>query len=298
MEMNMRIYEMKHYKWKSRTDLALEITENLEETELEDGVSIQINYNYNHKIKETIIKILNEEGEKTIGKPKGSYITIEGEDLSDPDDSYHKEMSLILSKRLKLMLKDYNHIFVAGLGNEQITSDSLGPKVVNNLFVTRHLMKANLIEKARVVSSLVPGVMGKTGIEAVEIICGIIKEIKPDVVLVIDALAARNVQRLNKTIQICDTGISPGSGVGNHRKEISKKTLGIDVIAVGVPTVISVPTLVNDALSILNEEDEEMNLGQYMMPEIFDMYVTPKNIDEAVKKISYTISEAINQIVI
>ena len=289
---------MKHYKWKSRTDLALEITENLEETELEDGVSIQINYNYNHKIKETIIKILNEEGEKTIGKPKGSYITIEGEDLSDPDDSYHKEMSLILSKRLKLMLKDYNHIFVAGLGNEQITSDSLGPKVVNNLFVTRHLMKANLIEKARVVSSLVPGVMGKTGIEAVEIICGIIKEIKPDVVLVIDALAARNVQRLNKTIQICDTGISPGSGVGNHRKEISKKTLGIDVIAVGVPTVISVPTLVNDALSILNEEDEEMNLGQYMMPEIFDMYVTPKNIDEAVKKISYTISEAINQIVI
>ena len=289
---------MKHYKWKSRTDLALEITENLEETELEDGVSIQINYNYNHKIKETIIKILNEEGEKTIGKPKGSYITIEGEDLSDPDDSYHKEMSLILSKRLKLMLKDYNHIFVAGLGNEQITSDSLGPKVVNNLFVTRHLMKANLIEKARVVSSLVPGVMGQTGIEAVEIICGIIKEIKPDVVLVIDALAARNVQRLNKTIQICDTGISPGSGVGNHRKEISKKTLGIDVIAVGVPTVISVPTLVNDALSILNEEDEEMNLGQYMMPEIFDMYVTPKNIDEAVKKISYTISEAINQIVI
>lgn len=298
MEMNMRKHAMKQYKWKARTDLALEITENLEETELEDGVSIQINYNYNHKIKETIIKILNEKGEGTIGKPKGNYITIEGDDLSDPNDSYHKEMSLILSKRLKIMLKDYKHIFVAGLGNEQITSDSLGPKVVNNLFITRHLMREDILEKVRMISALVPGVMGQTGIEAVEIICGVIKETKPDVVLVIDALAARNVQRLNKTIQICDTGISPGSGIGNHRKEISKKTLGIDVIAVGVPTVISVPTLVNDALSMLRGDTEEINLGPYIMPELLDMYVTPKNIDEAVKKISYTISEAINQIVI
>jgi spore protease len=159
-------------------------------------------------------------------------------------------------------------------------------------------MQEGILEKARMISTLVPGVMGQTGIEAVEIIRGVIKEIKPEVVLVIDALAARNVQRLNKTIQICDTGIAPGSGVGNYRKEISEKTLGIDVIAVGVPTVISVPTLVNDALSMLSGEGEEMDLRHYMMEEILDMYVTPKNIDEAVKKISYTISEAINQIVI
>ncbi|MBE5955555.1 MAG: GPR endopeptidase [Lachnospiraceae bacterium] len=289
---------MKEQKWKTRTDLALEITENLGETEIEDGVSIQINYNENHNMKETIIRILNKNGEQTIGKPIGTYITIEGEDLSLPDESYHKEMSCFLAKRLAYILKQYKHILVAGLGNDQITSDSLGPDVIKNLFVTRHLMKEGIVKNARLVSALIPGVMGQTGIETVEIIKGTVKEIKPDVLLVIDALAARNVKRLNKTIQICNTGIAPGSGVGNHRKEISKKTVGVDVIAIGVPTVIAVPTLVNDALSLLTEDADEMSLNHYIVPELLDMFVTPKNIDEAVKKISYTISEAINEIVI
>ena len=289
---------MESNKWKSRTDLALEITESLQETEIEDGVSIQISHNYNRKIKETLIRILNEKGEQTIGKPQGTYITIEGDDLSDPDESYHKEMSLFLAKRLKQILHGYKHILIAGLGNDQITSDSLGPDVVKNLFVTRHLIEKGMIKKARIISALAPGVMGQTGIEAGEIIKGVVQEIKPDAVVVVDALAARNVQRLNKTIQICDTGIAPGSGVGNHRKEISKNTIGIDVIAIGVPTVISVPTLVNDALSVLTEEAEDMNLKRYIVPEMIDMFVTPKNIDEAVKKISFTISEAINHIVI
>ena len=289
---------MKDARLLARTDLALEMTENLEETEMEEGVSIRVNKNQQNTIKETIICILNEKGVKTIGKPKGTYITIEGENLSEPDESYHKDMSLFLAGRLRKILNGYDHIMVAGLGNEQITSDSLGPDVVRNLFVTRHLIEEGIVKKARMISAVIPGVMGQTGIEAAEMIKGITKEIKPDVVLVIDALAARNVHRLNKTIQICDTGISPGSGVGNHRKEISKKTTGIPVIAIGVPTVISVPTLVNDALSVLTEEAEEMNLHHYIVPEIADMFVTPKNIDEAVKKISYTISEAINKIVI
>lgn len=289
---------MKQYKWESRTDLALEITENLSETEIEKGISIQTRYNDKKTMKETIIQILNAQGERTIGKPIGMYITIEGEDLSAPDESYHKEMSRFFAKRLKKMLEKYNHIFVVGLGNVQITSDSLGPNVVNNLFVTRHLLKEGILTHGKSVSALIPGVMGQTGMEAAEIIKGVVKETKPDVVLAIDALAARNVQRLNKTIQICDTGIAPGSGVGNHRKEISAKTIGVDVIAIGVPTVISVPTLVHDALSVLTEEAEEMKLKQYILPELLDMYVTPKNIDDAVKKISYTISEGMNQIVI
>lgn len=285
-------------KWETRTDLALEMTESLEETEIEDGISIQVNYNKSGRLRETIIRILNEQGEKTIGKPKGTYITMEGDNLSDPDDSYHEEMSCFLSQRLKKILNHYRHILIVGLGNEQITSDALGPDVIKNLYVTRHLLQEGLLKKAKMVSGLTPGVMGQTGMEAFEIVKGVIETIGPDAVLVIDALAARNVQRLNKTIQICDTGIAPGSGVGNHRKEISKKTVGIDVFAIGVPTVISVPTLVNDALAVFTEEAEDMNLRKYIVPELLDMFVTPKNIDEAVKKISYTISEAINQFVI
>lgn len=289
---------MNRDKWESRTDLALEMTETLEETEIGEGISIQTKYNDKKTMKETIIRILNEQGEKIIGKPKGTYITIEGDDLSEPDEAYHKEMSSFLSARLKKILEKYNCIFVIGLGNQKITSDSLGPNVVNNLFITRHLLKEGVLRHARSVSALIPGVMGQTGIEAAEIIKSVVKEVKADVILVIDALAARNVQRLNRTIQICDTGISPGSGVGNHRQEISTKTMNVDVIAIGVPTVISVPTLVNDALSVLTEDADEMNLKHYILPELLDMYVTPKNIDEAVKKIGYTISEAINQIVI
>jgi len=289
---------MKNILIQSKTDLALELTENLEETEIEKGISIKVNYHQNRSIKETIIRILNENGEHVVGKPKGTYITIEGEDLSFSDESYHKNVSKVLARRLEKTLKKYKHIMIVGLGNEKITSDSLGPNVIRNLFVTRHLVKEGIVQSNKVVSGIIPGVMGQTGIETSEFIKGVAKEIEPDVIIVIDALAARNVQRLNKTIQICDTGIAPGSGVGNHRKEISKKTIGIDVIAIGVPTVISVPTLVNDSLSLLSEEVEQLNLQRYILPELLDMFVTPKNIDDAVKKISFTISEAINQTVI
>lgn len=284
--------------WQSRTDLAVELTENLHETEVEDGITIRINQNKQKTIKETVIRITNEHGEKSLGKPIGTYITIEGEDLSGDDESYHKDLSLFLAQRLKKIFFKYQHILVVGLGNGQITSDSLGPMVVDNLFITRHLRKEGLLHEGKILSAIVPGVMAQTGMETSEIIKGVCEQIKPEVVIPIDALAARNANRLNKTIQICDTGIAPGSGVGNHRKEITKKSIGVDVIAVGVPTVISVPTLINDALSVLSDEDESINLGKYILPQLTDMFVTPKNIDEAVKRISYTISEAINQLVI
>lgn len=285
-------------RWKSRTDLALEITEELKETDIDDGISLQTDYNKKKTLKETIIRIKNEKGETALGKKIGTYITLEGVDLASPDESFHEEMSLFLAQKLEKMLKGYEHILVAGLGNRQITSDSLGALVVDHLFVTRHLLREKILKNGRKISAIVPGVMGQTGMEAGEIIKGITQQVKPDVILAIDALAAKNVQRLNRTIQICNTGIAPGSGIGNHRKEISKESMGIEVIALGVPTVISVPSLINDALLGLADEEEEVDFSKYLPFELAGMFVTPKNIDDAVGKISFTISEAINQIVI
>ncbi len=281
-----------------RTDLALELTENLSKTEIEDGISIEIQWSEDHSIKETTICITNENGANVVGKPKGTYITIEGVDLSDPDEDFHKKFSRIFSETLNKMLQKYKHILAVGLGNALMTADSLGPLVIQNLYITRHLLKEGLIkdDDYRCISALVPGVMAQTGMESGEIIKGVTDHLKPDVILIIDALAAQNASRLNRTIQISNTGISPGSGVGNHRKEITKDTMGVEVIAVGVPTVISVPTIVNDALSLFDDH-EDIHLENYIAPELAEMYVTPKNVDEAVKKISYTISEGINRIV-
>ena len=288
--------------WQIRTDLAVELTENLgkkretrEEVEVEEGITMEINGE--EQVKETVIRIKNEKGEKTLGKPCGCYITLEGEDLSAFDENYHENVSQMLRKRLEKMLASYGHILVVGLGNQQVTADSLGPLVLQNLHLTRHLKREGLWEGERWISGIAPGVMAQTGMEAGEIVRALVKEISPEVVLAVDALAARNVQRLNRTIQISDTGIAPGSGVGNHRMELTEKTLGVKVIAIGVPTVISVPTLVSDALSPYLGEGEELAIEDTMDPALAEMFVTPKNVDEAVKKISYTISEAVNQAV-
>lgn len=281
--------------WKIRTDLAVELTENLKETEVEDGISMEINQQ--GKLKETVIRIKNKKGEKSLGKPCGCYITLEGEDLSGFDESYHENLTQMLCHRLKKMLEPYEHVLVAGLGNQDVTADSLGPLVIKNLYLTRHLKREGLVEHVKTVSAISPGVMAQTGMETGEILSSLVKEIKPDVIVAIDALAARNSLRLNKTIQISDTGIAPGSGVGNHRKEITEKSMGVKVIAIGVPTVISVPTIVNDVLSPFLKEGEKLNLSDSLNTELAGMFVTPKNVDEAVKKISYTISEALNQVV-
>lgn len=289
--------EKNKINWNTRTDLALELSENLKEMEVEDGISMEINYSRKEKIKETVIRVKNEKGEKALGKPRGSYITIEGEDLSGFDENYHNDLSQILCERLKNLLDSYEHILVVGLGNQEVTSDSLGPMVVKNLYITRHLKREGLLNKGKTLSAISPGVMAQTGMETGEILLSLVKEISPDVIVAIDALAARNSLRLNKTVQISDAGIAPGAGVGNYRKEITEKTMGVKVIAIGVPTVISVPTIVNDALSPYLKEGEELNVGDTLNPELSEMFVTPKNIDEAVKKISFTISEALNKYV-
>ena len=210
-------------------------------------------------------------------------------------------------------------ILVVGLGNSAITADSLGPHVVENLHITRHMIREYGLqslgkEKMHRISGIIPGVMAQTGMETAEIVQGVVKETKPDMILVIDALAARSSKRLNRTIQISDAGIHPGAGVGNHRSVITKETMGIPVIAIGVPTVVDAATIVNDTMenfiAALETSENLKGVGvvlqgynsaekyelvkELIAPHLNGMFVTPKDIDETIRRISYTVSEALN----
>lgn len=276
----------------NRTDLALELKEEKNLGSTQSGIVVKTRIDTANHIKETKIMIKNKKGEQSLGKPKGNYITIEARDLSANDGSFHKEMSEALFLNLKEMLYKKEKILVAGLGNANVTADSLGPKVINNLCITRHLKREGIGRYPLELSAIAPGVMAQTGIETSEILESLVTKIKPDALIAIDALAARSSSRLNKTIQISDTGIAPGSGVGNHRNEITEHTIGVPVFAIGVPTVISVPAILHDLVG--NRFDE--NGYETMDEEFLSMHVTPKNIDESMKRISYTISEGINHL--
>lgn len=268
-----------------RTDLALEIKESLPDEEIIDGVEL-ITKNYkNGKIKETIIKITNDKGAITIGKPIGTYITIESKMLRETDDTIYEPIVNILHKTIKKFVGNKKKIMVVGLGNREVTPDSLGPKVIDNLYVTRHLLREGIVKDVKEISAVCPGVMAQTGIETQVFLKSICRDIRPDIVIVVDALAAVEAVRLNSTIQICDTGIAPGSGVGNNRSKINEETIGAKVVAVGVPTVISMSALLS-----------QFNIDAFdISTDLASMFVTPKNIDESVKRVSYTISEAINR---
>ena len=240
--------------------------------------------------------------------------------MSGQDEDYHREISEELAYHLKKMIGEREQsVLVVGLGNRDVTPDALGPRVVSTIEITRHMIREYgraVLEgkRANEVSSLVPGVMAQTGMETLEIIKGVVEETRPDVVLVIDALAARNTRRLSRTIQISDTGINPGSGVGNHRNGINKEALGVPVISIGVPTVVDAATIVGDtmeemvetldssgkvrgfggALGTLNRVEKQQMIRELLSPHLNTMYVTPKDIDETVKRISFTISEGIN----
>ncbi|MFQ9297059.1 MAG: GPR endopeptidase [Clostridia bacterium] len=224
-----------------RTDLALERREifrknnNLEEI---DGIEIE-NKEIDPNLKVTKVDITNQNGEQAIGKPIGTYITIDIQKLRLAEEAEIQKSAEILSEELKEIINKHieskDDILVVGLGNIYVTPDSLGPKVINDIDVTRHIIKylpQYIDENSRPVSAISPGVLGTTGIETLEILEGVVKEIKPKLLIVIDALASRSIERISSTIQLSDTGIVPGAGVGNTRKEISKNTLGIPVIAI------------------------------------------------------------------
>ena len=291
------------------TDLALEDKERFESDNVEiSGVSVEEFYDEEHEIRVTEVKILTENGAKSMRKPIGTYITMEMANLVLPDDEYHHVVAEELAKYIGNVLKidkdkdDYT-VLVVGLGNRDVTPDALGPHTVECLNVTRHIVKeygkyAMGEDAVNMVSAIAPGVMAQTGMESYEIIKGITETIKPDAVIVVDALAARNTKRLNRTIQIADTGIHPGSGVGNHRNEISKETLGVPVIAIGVPTVVDAATIVRDTmenmLSTLESDDKYEMLQELIAPHLYGMFVTPKDIDESIDRIGATIAEGLN----
>lgn len=292
--------------YRVRTDLAVESKEKFEKDNVEiKGVAIHEEYQENLDLRTTVVRIKTDSGAKIMEKPKGTYITMEAPNLVVPDEDYHREISKVLASHLRqlLRLEEEKSILVVGLGNRDITPDALGPRAVNNLKITRHIVKeygkAGMgEEKVHLVSSLVPGVMAQTGMETMEIIRGVVAETKPDAVVAIDALAARSMKRLNCTIQITDTGINPGSGVMNHRNGLTEESLGIPVIGIGVPTVVDAATIVHDAISHLLESLEEAEMEEFLSelitPKLHSMFVTPKDVDETVKMLSFTISEGIN----
>ncbi len=277
-----------------RTDLALEARESIEDkAEGLHGVTVEEEYEEACDVHITKVVVETKNGAKILGKPMGTYITLEAPAMTEPEEDYHQEISEILAREIREILPEPDReqsILVVGLGNREVTADSLGPNVVDNLFINRHIVReygkvAYNRSKMHQVSSLVPGVMAKTGMESAEIIKGVIGETKPDMVIVIDALAARSTKRLNRTIQITNTGIHPGSGVGNHRNAITQESLRVPVLALGVPTVVDAATIVGDAMGERPVALKELN----------NMYVTTKDVDQQIQQISHILCDGINK---
>lgn len=293
-----------------RTDLALEAREMINEKKSEkmkDNNSLPegmfVNTTENEYVIITDIQIKSDEAMKAIGKKKGKYITLElKQSVLDTIDT-QENTAATLAEEIKKIIKEHSikepKIMLVGLGNRNITADSLGPKVADKIVVTRHVKNLQKMKKNQNIEidnrlgnvcAIAPGVMGVTGIETSEIIKGMLSTVNPDLLIVIDALASRKATRVNSTIQISDTGIVPGSGVGNHRMELSQEVLGIPVISVGVPTVVDAFTLVKDMLDIAEKDLPELE----NIDNIANMIVTPKNIDIAIERISDVVASAVN----
>lgn len=303
-----------------RTDLAIERTNiyrkanKLEEI---DGIETE-EEEISKNINVSRVKITNERGEEAIGKKKGVYVTIDLKKFKIANDEEIQKSAETLSNELKKIIDSHvskkDDILVVGLGNIYVTPDSLGPKVINEIDVTRHIIKylpQYIDENARPVTAISPGVLGTTGIETAEILKGIVENVKPKLLIVIDALASRSIDRISSTIQISDTGIVPGAGVGNTRREISKDTLGIDVVALGIPTVVESAVLVNDCLDLLieklqneaksnvflnnlKEQDNYEGIKDALIPQDYNMIVTPKEIDELIENMKDVVARGIN----
>lgn len=290
-----------------RTDLALEDRERIGDFGGEiHGVIFEEEEKEETGIHIARVKIETKNGARIMGKPIGTYITLEAPAMAEQDEAYHREVSKELARQLRSVMPDREKeqsVLIVGLGNRDVTADALGPHVADNLFVNRHVVMefgkaAYNKEKMHLISCIVPGVMAKTGMESAEIIHGVVKETQPDFLIVVDALAARSTRRLNRTIQVTTSGIYPGSGVGNHRNALTKESLGVPVLAIGVPTVVDAATIVGDAMERLERENGVQMIVTRDHPqalsELNNMYVTSKDIDEMIKRLSFTISEGIN----
>ncbi len=287
-----------------RTDLALE-TQKLFTEKAEELSGVKV---YDKSIKDvniTQVSIETDEAALKMGKPIGNYVTLQTPDLRYIDKKLYEKICRQIADEIKDMLSDDvdKPILIVGLGNRAITSDSLGPEVTDRLIITRHLFShapEMLSANYASVCAIAPGVLGITGIETEEIVSSVCEKIKPCAVIVVDALAARSIERITKTIQICDTGINPGAGVGNNRREISQKTLGLPVIAIGVPTVVDAATIAEDTLSLAFSDlpekvdfDKILHSGK-ISQDILNFTTTPKEIDILIKKAAEVVANGIN----
>lgn len=308
-----------------RTDMADERVDTYKQvnnlTEI-DGIKVESKTE--DIIRTTTVDVLNENGKNAVKKDIGKYITMEIKDVEYLTDDQKQSVISALSEQIKVLIgRDVNSIMIVGLGNANVTPDALGPKVVSFVNVTRHMLlyaKDYVEPGTKEISAISPGVLGTTGIETEEIIESVTKLVKPDVLIVIDSLASMSVSRIGKTIQLGNTGITPGAGVGNKRRALNKESLGTDVIAIGVPTVVDMATITNEALDKLinnlkNEATNYMNHGidKNKVEQIFSLFdrddrynmianalhtdnyiVTPKEIDNVILKISEIIASGLN----
>jgi len=309
------------FMYNFRTDLALERRDLYRkarglESEI-DGIETEEEA-VGERIKTARVRVVNDKGVEAIGKPVGTYVTIDIKKLKIATEEDIQQSAEVLAKELRVLLNQHvdskDEILIVGLGNQYVTPDALGPKVINDIDVTRHIleyMPEVLSPDTRAVSAISPGVLGTTGIETLEILKGIVENVHPKLLIVIDALASRSIERISSTIQLADTGITPGAGVGNTRKDLSKETLGVPVIALGIPTVVELATIVSEGIDIFidrlkekamsneylnnlqqndkyEEVKEALNVGDY------NMIVTPKEIDELIENMSSIVARGIN----
>lgn len=325
--------DRKSFGMELRTDLALEEKERFPGDGGEiSGVSLREWHQRGEQIKISEVRILNERGAKAMGKEMGVYLTVEAQGVEKKGEEFRKELAGELADQIRKLIDGNGksgpgkeswpeRVLVVGLGNLYVTPDSLGPRVLQHLQVTRHYDgqygEGFLKEQGMAaISAIAPGVMAQTGMETAEILKGVVEETGPELVVAIDALAARSVHRLGCTIQLSDTGIRPGSGVGNHRSGLTKETLGVPVLAVGVPTVVGAAAIVQDTigamvkalemgkdtrgaggyLNSLGPEEQYALIRELLEPEFGPMFVTPPDIEERVEQLSHVIGSALERV--
>ena len=305
-----------------RTDLALEARELYKQGARQEAEvpGVEVETDGQEELSVTRVRITSEEGSNAMGKAMGNYITIEVPGLKNKDQDLQEDVCRVVAKELLNVVKIGKEatVLVVGLGNWNVTPDALGPKVISSLMVTRHLLEyvPEQIDKGvRPVCAVAPGVLGLTGIETGEIIKGIVDRLKPSLVIAIDALASRRMDRISTTIQIADTGINPGSGVGNKRMGLTVQTLGVPVIAIGVPMVVDAATMANDTIDLMidamlaqmeqgsafyetlknmDKNEKYTLIQQILSPYVGNLMVTPKEIDTIIEDVSKIVANGIN----
>lgn len=311
-----------------RTDLAIEARESFPEDNVEiEGVILKDKLIEKDRIRISTVNIVNENGARCMNKPIGNYVTIEFTDESmylDDDEqvSFEEKVSDSICKILKDIVSDNekgasvlerlsgnadekkHDYMVMGLGNRFATPDALGPIVIERIDVNRHMVREFGDEAAKgdsIVCAITPGVMAQTGMDTSEILKGLVENVRPDIIFVVDALASRSISRLCRTIQITDTGISPGAGIGNNRKKLNEETIHVPVIAIGVPTVVDAGTIVSECMEEtlerqgFSESEIRIFIEGLKDDNVKNMFVTPKDIDEQIRWIGRIVSDGMNK---